>query len=203
MRTRLRKRFDHGEPISKIDTRPLVFIAMFLAIVFVMPAGQVRPHSFDIELWNGQSAHPLIGGSEDRRAYKAKYVNRVTLTAHDQLLWNDHPIYENQLRTLLKEVQAFHEPPIVEFAPDGNAGYDRAVKTLYLIRQSGAHFRIAEMEEHCQFDSGRNRWRAGNGPRGVYSLALSIHIGDLDDTLLEYAEAMKRCDSRPAVHAPD
>ena len=33
MRKRQRKRFDHGEPISKIDTRPLAFVMVFLVIV--------------------------------------------------------------------------------------------------------------------------------------------------------------------------
>lgn len=36
MRKRQRKRFDHGEPIAKIDTRPLAFVIVFLVIVIVI-----------------------------------------------------------------------------------------------------------------------------------------------------------------------
>ncbi|MEP0392918.1 MAG: hypothetical protein ABJ205_09760 [Erythrobacter sp.] len=42
MRKRPRKRFDHGEPIAKIDTRPLAFVA-----------NQTRVHALIIELPEG------------------------------------------------------------------------------------------------------------------------------------------------------
>lgn len=47
------RRFDHGQPISKIDLRPMVFVALFLAILFLIPATQTRVHALLIDLPQG------------------------------------------------------------------------------------------------------------------------------------------------------
>jgi len=43
-------RFDHGEPIARIDSRPLVFVFLFVAVVFLMPATQMRTHAVMVDL---------------------------------------------------------------------------------------------------------------------------------------------------------
>ncbi len=49
-RSRKRKRFDDGGPIGAIDTRPMVFVAFFVAIIFLIFGGQMRTHALLIDL---------------------------------------------------------------------------------------------------------------------------------------------------------
>lgn len=46
-----RVRFDHGEPIRGIDTRPLVFVALFVAILFLVPASQTARPIMPRPIW--------------------------------------------------------------------------------------------------------------------------------------------------------
>lgn len=56
---RSRSRFDQGEPIAGIDSRPLVFVFRFVAVVFLMPATQVRNHAVMVDLpWSWPDAMP-------------------------------------------------------------------------------------------------------------------------------------------------
>lgn len=47
------RRFDHGEPIAAIDTRPMLFVALFIAVVFLLAASQTRTHALLVELPQG------------------------------------------------------------------------------------------------------------------------------------------------------
>lgn len=47
------QRFDHGEPIRAIDTRPMLFVALFIAVVFLLAASQTRTHALLVELPQG------------------------------------------------------------------------------------------------------------------------------------------------------
>lgn len=56
------QRFDHGEPIARIDSRPLVFVFLFVAVVFLMPATQMRTHAVMVDLpwaWPDVPPEPL------------------------------------------------------------------------------------------------------------------------------------------------
>ena len=46
----LPRRVDHGEPIRAIDTRPMLFVALFIAVVFLLAASQTRTHALLVEL---------------------------------------------------------------------------------------------------------------------------------------------------------
>lgn len=202
MRKRPRKRFDHGEPIAKIDTRPLAFVAMFLAIVFLMPAAQVKPHSFHIDLWNGETAHPLIAGSGERAKEQYPFVNHVTISSDGMLFWNDEFINEWQLHTLLREVQLLSEQGIIEYQPHPTASYDRAVKVLYMLQNSSIPLRIAGMEKHCEFPSGRRKASVENGARGSLNLALTIMTPQRDEDFVPYTQRTLPCEPIEVVHLP-
>jgi biopolymer transport protein ExbD len=47
------QRFDHGAPISTIDTRPMLFVALFIALIFLLAANQTRTHALLVELPQG------------------------------------------------------------------------------------------------------------------------------------------------------
>ncbi len=171
----LRKRFDHGEPIAKIDTRPMVFVALFLAIMFFLGAAQIRPHAFNIDLWDGKSANALLAGSIYARPDGSEVpINRVTISQDDQIFWNGHPIREADFSILLSDVKAFDEQPMIDFAPAPNASYDATVKALYLLRLRGVRLQISGLEEHCRF-AGEWGGAAANQDSSL-NVALSILV---------------------------
>lgn len=73
MRKRQWKRFDHGEPIAKIDTRPLAFVMVFLVIVITIgrfPGLDLAP---EVEL-------PIAEG-ERTRGLEHQFVVTITTTS--------------------------------------------------------------------------------------------------------------------------
>ena len=162
-----RRRFDHGEPISRIDTRPMMFVVMFVASMLLFPAGQVRPHVVTVDMWDGRMDEFFLGPYDPNLAdadLDSIYVNRVTLDEYDRISWNGQFIHQWQLLTLLHEVQTINPQPMVELEPAANASYDLSAKTLALLIQSGATFRIAGTNKYCRFDAGDRTW--GYSDRG-------------------------------------
>lgn len=51
-------RFDHGTPISAIDTRPLVFVALFVTVLFLLAASERQVHALLVDLPQGIEAPP-------------------------------------------------------------------------------------------------------------------------------------------------
>ncbi len=202
----LRKRFDHGEPISKIDTRPMVFVALFLAIMVFLGAAQIRPHAFNIDLWDGKSANALLAGSIDAGPDGPEVpINRVTISQDDQMFWNGHPIREADFSILLREVKTFDEQPTIDFAPAANASYDATVKALYLLRLRGVRFQISGLEEHCRFT---HEWGgAASNQDSSLNVALSIFVPEraYENTPVPYYSIPEGgpCKERFVVQAPN
>lgn len=81
MRKRQRKRFDHGEPIAKIDTRPLAFVMVFLVIVIAIARYPGLDFAPDVEL-------PIAKGNP-ASYLENQFVITVTTTSiqRGNLLW--------------------------------------------------------------------------------------------------------------------
>ncbi|MCL9999176.1 MAG: biopolymer transporter ExbD, partial [Erythrobacter sp.] len=139
-------RFDHGEPIRAIDTRPLLFVALFIAVVFLLAASQSRTHALLLELpqpeagLNGTGLLPI--------------VYRVEVTASGELRFNGEVVDAQQLQVLLAEVSTLEPRAVLAFEPDGDAPYDLAAHTLAIIHRAGVNdewFCINGMEKHGEF----------------------------------------------------
>lgn len=140
------RRFDHGEPIAAIDTRPMLFVALFIAVVFLLAASQTRQHALLVELpqpeagFHGTVLMPL--------------ANRLELTASGQLRFNGEVVDAQQLEFLLGEVSKLEPRAVLAFEPDGAASYDLAAHTLAVIHRAGLideWFCINGMEKHAEF----------------------------------------------------
>ncbi len=198
-RLRRRERFDHGEPIAKIDMRPMVIIATCLAaFTAILPKGPT--HAVVIELWDGNGAHPLIAGSGDRRFETSAVVTRLALSSVGEILWNDEPVDQRQLITLLVETQESTPQTIVEFEPDPFASYDFSAKVLQILVSSGAPFRITGMEKYCEFRSSRFAQRGSASSLGI---ALSLTPLPSDEQLRELTQRFQGCEPRAVDHRPD
>lgn len=144
------RRFDHGEPIAAIDTRPMLFVALFIAVVFLLAASQARTHALLVEL-----PQPDAGF---RGTVLMPLANRLELTASGQLRFNGEAVDARQLEVLLGEVSKLEPRPVLAFEPDGAASYNLAAHTLAIIHRAGVNgewFCINGLEKHGEFGKGR------------------------------------------------
>lgn len=141
------RRFDHGEPIAAIDTRPMLFVALFIVVVFLLAASQTRQHALLVELPQPEAGLHGTG--------YPPIVYRVELTASGQLRFNGEVVNAQQLESLLLQASTLEPRPVLAFEPDGTASYDLAAHTLAIIQRAGVNdqrFCIDGMEKHGEFD---------------------------------------------------
>lgn len=122
------RRFDHGEPISRIDTRPMVFVAMFLVVLFIAPAAQTREHALLIDLpqnWGNFSIdqEPM-----------APYLT-VRITTEGEILLEGITL---DLDRLAAKIRSSGIPePLIAFEPDGDAPYGTVALAMNEISKAG------------------------------------------------------------------
>ena len=140
-------RFDHGAPIAKIDTRPMVFVAFFLAMLMLVVANQGRTHALLIDL-----PQPKPGGLDWLES--APPYMRVTITERGTVFLDGIAI---PVPSLADEIRRKNfEWPIVLFQPDSNADYRTSLLVLNAIMDAGVDrgdICFGELELHRQFDN--------------------------------------------------
>jgi biopolymer transport protein ExbD len=123
------RRFDHGEPIAAIDTRPMLFVALFIAVVFLLAASQMRQHALLVEL---PAPFPSSGTIRD-----FTIVMKIKVTNEGDFVLNEVPVTAQQLTTFLEQAKGLNPLPEVVFEPEANAPYDAAFQALGLIWKAG------------------------------------------------------------------
>lgn len=149
-RTPARRRFDHGAPISAIDTRPMVFVALFVTVVFLLGASQTRTHALMVDL-------PFTLGEPVPTDGPTPVIHRIRVTEADTLMFDGKLVTEDELLDLLHRALSAPLAPRIAFEPDANASYNLSVQTLALIRRSGALsslFCLDGLEQHRHFGKG-------------------------------------------------
>ncbi len=144
------RRFDHGEPIRAIDTRPMLFVALIIAVVFLLAASQTRQHALLVELPQPEAGLHGTG--------YPPIVYRVEVTASGQLRFNGEVVHAQQLQSLLLQASTLEPRAVLAFEPDGAASYDLAAHTLAMIHRAGLiddKFCIDGMEKHSDPDGFR------------------------------------------------
>lgn len=125
-RSRRRARqIEHPEPIWRIDTRPMAFIALFLAIVFLDPASQPRTHALVIELPQGMP---------DSMAATRAYIT-VSISKFGQVSIDGQPTAFADIK--ISTAQAARTVPTVLFIPDPDTDYNTAALVLNEVVKAG------------------------------------------------------------------
>ena len=117
------------EPLSEINTTPLIDVLLVLLIVFVMSI-PMASHSLDLPLPTEAPPPPPLDEPDPVR-------NKVVLTADGAILWNGDAVSPGQLRALLLQTTRFAVEPELQFEPEANASYDLSARMLNVIEQSG------------------------------------------------------------------
>lgn len=146
------RRFDHGKPIAAIDTRPMLFVALFIAVVFLLAASQTRQHALLVSF-------PVSSDNTGLPVEPPPFY-RITLLENGQLKINGRPADVEELRVWLEAVKSATPRPEIVFEPAANAPYEASLQSLGLIWRAGlinAQFCFAGLEKHRDFGrSGRS-----------------------------------------------
>jgi biopolymer transport protein ExbD len=143
------RRFDHGEPIRAIDTRPMLFVALFIAVVFLLAASQTRTHALLVELPQGFAPPDF-----------APPYMVVSLAEGGDLALDGIPVPLAGLAAAIR-AKAF-DLPIVLLRAQPDTAYDRVAHVLDQISEAGV-----APEDIC-FD-GRQLEGSGNFNKSFYT----------------------------------
>ncbi|MDJ0644014.1 MAG: hypothetical protein QNJ15_14465 [Erythrobacter sp.] len=152
------KRFDHGQPIHRIETSP-VAIALGMVLLAVLLNVQIHSHATVFEL-SENAFEDLFGQSVETPHLQLNTVatqdsdaliNRLVISENDVLLWNDQVITEHMLVKLIREVRRSVPGAVLQIEPDPLAGYEQTARVLEIIRIAEApRVELVGLEAHCR-----------------------------------------------------
>ena len=136
------------EPLSEMNTTPLIDVLLVLLIVFVMSI-PMASHSLDLPLPTEAPPPPPLDEPDPVR-------NKVVLTVDGAILWNGDAVSQGQLLVLLRKTAGYAVEPELQFEPEANASYELSAEVLNLIKASGVtRFGFVGNEQYREFDAGR------------------------------------------------
>ena len=141
-----RPRFDHGQPISAIDARPILVVVILVAVLFLLAASQTRQHALLVDVQQPEAG--LI------RTGLPPVIHRIGVTASGDLRFDGTAVTDRELDVVLGYVRTLEPRAVLAFEPDGQASYDRSAQTLAMINRAGLideWFCINGLEKHQGF----------------------------------------------------
>lgn len=132
------------EPLSEINTTPLIDVLLVLLIMIIMSI-PIKPHSLEVPLPHPGPTPPLPTEPDPVR-------NKVVLTAEGEILWNGEAVSQDELSALLRRTTTYPVEPELQFEPEADASYDMAAKTISTIVDSGvAKFGFVGNQRYREF----------------------------------------------------
>ena len=127
---RLRNAFDHGEPIHRINTLPLLLFCTLVAMLALLWASRTPTHALLIDLPIPIPIPPEISPGT---------VHVVGTTALGRPTLDGMELTREQLRDRLQAIASAPAPAPagIVFEPADNARYEDALRTLALVKETG------------------------------------------------------------------
>lgn len=171
----------------------MVFVVMFVALIFLLAASQIRTHAtvFDLvdhatsakheAVWPARNV-PLTSRSSGQ---PGTMINTLKVTPDNQILWNGDAVSQAELYTLFNRSKEITPEPEIHFRPDPLAKYETVALILGMANQSGMmKMVVPDLKDHCAFGKA---WAAR--PAGTpYAVALSITLPERHRPSLEHSE---------------
>lgn len=132
----------HSDPMSEMNTTPLIDVMLVLLIMFIITI-PVATHSVPID---------LPGNRTDPGILVDTIKNKIVLTAANQTLWNGTEVNNGELGALLHRSVGMNPEPELQFEPEAQASYDLSAKVLGQIKLSGVtRFGFVGNEHFAEF----------------------------------------------------
>ena len=164
---RLRNAFDHGEPIHRINTLPLLLFCTLVAMLALLWASRTPTHALLIDLPISIPIPPEISPGT---------VHVVGTTALGRPTLDGMELTREQLRDRLQAIASAPAPAPapagIVFEPADNARYEDALRTLALVKETG----LADAR-FCFGGTDRNRRFAKSSDRYALRLTTLFDVG--------------------------
>lgn len=129
---------------GEINMTPLIDVLLVLLVMLILTV-PVMTHSVQIDL-------PAKGGPD----FPVMQRNALTIGGDDRLYWNGTSVSWAQLGAQLAALGERTDRAELSFEPAAGASYDRAARTIALIKDSGVErFGFVGNEVHRSFDRAR------------------------------------------------
>jgi len=131
-----------SEPLSEMNTTPLIDVLLVLLIVFVMSI-PMASHSLDVA---------LPGPSPIETVVVDPVHNLLTIETDGDLTWNGRRVDDRELAGLLARVRAMKPEPQVQFRPEADASYERSARVLLIVKAARiSNFGMVGNEQYRTF----------------------------------------------------
>ena len=135
------RRYKQSAPMGDMNVTPFIDVLLVMLIMIVL-AVPIKNHIAEVDLPSGPCLDCTIGD-----------VNTILIDAQDQLYWNGTPVTPEQLRTQVSRASTQLPEATLRFEPDALASYDRAAKTIVLMKEAGApSFAFVGNSKYKDFD---------------------------------------------------
>ena len=114
-------------PIGDMNVTPFIDVLLVLLIMLIL-AIPMPVHITPVDLPSDPIAPNLPVLDQ----------NTIAIDADDRLSWNGTTVTASELRAQVAAASALEREPLLRFAPDAQASYDTAARTIALIREEGA-----------------------------------------------------------------
>lgn len=129
-------------PVSNMNVTPFIDVLLVLLIMLIL-AMPMRVDITPVDL-PGEPVKPVLPVLAE---------NSITIDTADRLFWNGDALSADDLRVQVAAASAMEQPAVLRFAPDAQASYDTAARTIALIKEEGATgFTFVGNERHQAFD---------------------------------------------------
>jgi biopolymer transport protein ExbD len=118
---------DDGEPMSDLNTTPLIDVMLVLLIMFIITI-PIQTHAVKVDL--------PVNDPNARKPPIDPEKNKVSIDAAGVVSWNGAPVDEVTLRQYLDTTATMSPEPELHFQPDANARYEVVDRTLATIKRS-------------------------------------------------------------------
>jgi len=127
--------------IGEINVTPFIDVLLVLLIMLIL-AMPAPVHVTPVDL-PGKPNTPILPVLAE---------NTIRIDPADRLLWNGVQVSADTLRVQVAAASALEDQPLLRFAPDAQASYDTAARTIALIKEEGAEgFAFVGNEQHRNF----------------------------------------------------
>lgn len=114
-------------PVAAMNVTPFIDVLLVLLIMMIL-AMPMRVDITPVDL-PGKPKLPVLPVLAE---------NSIVIDAADRLFWNGDALSADDLRVQVAAASAMDTRPLLRFAPDAQASYDTASRTIALIKDEGA-----------------------------------------------------------------